>query len=243
MHKEDDTEPLPPPPSWQILCLVGPYMDPETLAVASCVSTTWSNCFSSEDIWRSFLIVRSSQGSCASEIALKFGEGASYKGIIITVESNAKRRRKNLPKPKISLSDLIFIVNVSTKTKSAMVYEKGKDLVFGSNEDKFEIELDVSNTGINSGEKDVKMTWQVVYGFWEKFFIMVDTTRPLHRKYGWFTDYLDAKDDSRLVGEMKTSFNGQVLEKIGFSIVNTNDRRNLTVNDVLRYVERFCGIA
>ncbi|CAA7059394.1 unnamed protein product [Microthlaspi erraticum] len=246
MHKEDDkhehTEITPP--SWEALDLVSSYMEPETLAIASCVSTTWLKCFSSENLWRSLLISRSSQASSPYKLALDTTEAiTSYKQVVTAVERDAKRRRKDqLPKLKLSLSDLSFIVHVSAGTKKASILKKGKELVFGCN-DKFHIEADVSNSGITVGEKDVRMTWQVVYRNWEKFFTMADTTRSLddtaHTRYGWFTEKLEDKDNRKLVGDVKPRFNGEFLDNIGFSMVDSDGWSSLLVDEFLRYLQRF----
>jgi len=41
-----------PSPSWELLFLVAQHLDPKSLATASCVSKSWLESFSSEDIWR-----------------------------------------------------------------------------------------------------------------------------------------------------------------------------------------------
>ncbi|KAG5377421.1 hypothetical protein IGI04_042017 [Brassica rapa subsp. trilocularis] len=238
MHKENDEQ--PPPPSWEVLNAISYHMDPETLAVASCVSTTWLKCFSSENLWKSIMTARSSQRSCPYEIALEHTEGGivSYKRLVSAVERDAKRRRKGQLEEavKISLSDLSFIIHVSTKTKKASVYKKGKDLVFDPN-DKFQIEVDVSKAGITAGKDEVRVTWQIMYK--EKFFTVADTVRSLDTKYGWFVDKLEYKDNRKLVGDVKTSFKEDVLEKIGFAIVDSDGWGSLLVDGFLRYLQRF----
>ncbi|ESQ43472.1 hypothetical protein EUTSA_v10015674mg [Eutrema salsugineum] len=241
MHKEEHDE-HEHTPSWEALSLLGLYMEPETLAIASCVSTTWLKCFSSENLWKSLITARSAQPSSPYEFALENTEITSYKHLVSTVESDAKRRRKNQSPAeiKISLSDLSFIFHVSTETKKASVLKKGKDLEFGPN-DKFQIEADVSSYEISAGEKSVRMTWQVVYKNWEKFLTIADDTitRSLDRNYGWFTDKLEDKDNRKLLGDVKPSFNGGVLDKIGFAIVDSDGYGNLLVGGFLRYLQRF----
>ncbi|XP_018444821.1 probable F-box protein At5g04010 [Raphanus sativus] len=226
-------------PSWEVLNAISYYMDPETLAVASCVSTTWLKCFSSENLWKSIMTARSSQRSSPYEIALEHTEGViSYKHLVSAVERDAKRRRKGQLEEtiKIPLSDLSFIVHVSTKTKKASVYKKGEDLVFGPN-DKFQIEVDVSKAGITAGEEEVRMTWQVMCK--GKFVTVADTTRSLDTKHGWFIEKLEYKDNRKLVGDVKMSFSGDVLEKIGFAIVDSDGWGSLLVDGFLRYLQRF----
>ena len=240
VHEEDDVHEhtKPRPPSWEALCVLGPYMDPQTLAIASCVSTTWLECFSSDDLWKALLTARSSQRSSPYEIVLKNTDNISCKHLVSAVETDAKRRRKDqvVEPVKISLCDLSFMVHVSTKTKKASVYKKGKDLDFGPN-DKFQIEADVSNAAITAGEDDVMMTWQVMYK--GKFFTLADTTRSMDTKNGWFTDKLEDKCNRKLVGDVKPSFNGEVLEKIEISIVDSDGWGSLLLDGVLRYLQRF----
>ncbi|RID47936.1 hypothetical protein BRARA_I04493 [Brassica rapa] len=97
VHEEDDVHEhtKPRPPSWEALCVLGPYMDPQTLAVASCVSTTWLECFSSDDLWKALLTARSSQRSSPYEIVLKNTDNISCKHLVFAVEMDAKRRRKD----------------------------------------------------------------------------------------------------------------------------------------------------
>ncbi|CAN7095913.1 unnamed protein product [Brassica rapa subsp. narinosa] len=240
VHEEDDVHEhtKPHPPSWETLCVLGPYMDPETLAVASCVSTTWLECFSSDDLWKALLTTRSSQRSSPYEIVLKNTESISCKHLVSAVETDAKRRRKDqVAEPvKISVSDLSFIIHVSNKKKKASVYKKGKDLEFDPS-DKFQLEADVSNAAITAGEDDVMMTWQVMYK--GKFFTIADTTRSLGTKNGWFTDKLEDKCNRKLVGDVKPSFKGDVLEKIGFSVVDSDGWGSLLLDGFLRYLQRF----
>ncbi|KAG2286586.1 hypothetical protein Bca4012_032901 [Brassica carinata] len=229
----------PHPPSWEALCVLGPYMEPETLAIASCVSTTWLECFSSDNLWKALLTSRSSQRSSPYEVVLQNTETISYKHLVSAVETDSKRRRKDqvAEAVKVLLSDLSFIVHVSTKTKKASVYKTGKDLVFGPN-DKFQIEVDVSNAAITAGEEDVRMTWQVMYK--GKFFMLADTSRTsLDTKYGWFTEKLEDKCNRKLVGDVKPGFNEDVLEKIGFSIVDSDGWGSLLLDGFLRYLQRF----
>lgn len=87
----------------------------------------------------------------------------SYKRLVSAAESDAKHRRKNKPaEPKISLSDLVFIVHLSAGTTKATVVKQGKDLVFGSNE-RFQIEADVSDSGFTTDMNQVRMLWKVVF--------------------------------------------------------------------------------
>ncbi|XP_010490892.1 PREDICTED: probable F-box protein At5g04010 [Camelina sativa] len=245
MHKEDEhTEPSPPP-SWEILCLLGPYMEPETLAVASCVSTTWSKCFSSEHLWKSLLTTRHSPFFKAVTKDETKPAWLSYKRLTSAAESASKRRRNNKPaEPTISLSDLVFIVHVSAGSMEAVVVKQGKDLVFGSNE-RFQIEADVSDSGFTADMKDVRMSWSVALRNYQRIFLISDTVvKSLDTKIGWFTDELPAttnrySDGSKLVGDVKPSFKEEVLDKVVFAMADSCNWKSLFVDDVLRYLQCF----
>lgn len=68
-----------------------------------------------------------------------------------------------------------------------------------------------------------------------KFFIIVDIIRSLGIKNGWFIDKFEDKCNRKLVGDVKSSFNGEVFEKIGISIVDLDGWGFLLFNGVLRY--------
>lgn len=242
MHdKHEHTEPTPP--SWEVLSLLAPYMEPETLAIASCVSTTCLQCFSSANLWKSTLTMHNDLSYFADTEETMIGE--SFKRIVSAVQSDAKRCRRNQPaKPKITLSDLIFIVHVSSGSTKATIVKKGKDLVFGSKE-RFQLVADVSTAGFTEGTKDVRMLWRVVVKDYRRLLTIKDTVKSLDTKLGWFTDELPApesrylKSSSSLVGDVKPSFNGEVLDKVGFAIVDSSTWESLFVDDVLRYLQLF----
>ncbi|KAL1201498.1 putative F-box protein [Cardamine amara subsp. amara] len=247
MHKEDDkhehTE--PPPPSWEVLSLVGPYTKPETLAVASCISSTWSQCFSSEYLWKFMLNANYEPSDFAATTGDTMNNKLSYKRLVSTAASDAKRRRKNKPEePKISLSDLVFIIDVSAGSTKATVVKHGKDLVFGSNE-RFQIEADVGDSRFTTDMKEVRMLWKVVFRDYQRMFTISDNViKSLDTKIGWFTNELPAPPNrylsgSNLLGDVKTSFNGEVLDKVVFAMAELGNWKSLFVDDVLRYLQCF----
>ncbi|KAF2591344.1 hypothetical protein F2Q70_00041437 [Brassica cretica] len=111
------------------------------------------------------------------------------------------------------------------KQRKHQFTKKCQDLEFGPN-NKFQIEADVSNATIIAGENDVTMMWQVMYK--GKFFTLADTTRSL-----------DTKCNRKLVGDVKPSFNDNILEKIRFSIVDSDSWRVLLLGGFLRYLQWF----
>ncbi|VVB13128.1 unnamed protein product [Arabis nemorensis] len=232
----------PIPPSWEILSVLAPYMEPETLAIACCVSTTWLQCFSYANLWKSTLTMHNDLSYFANTEETMIGD--SFKRIVSAVQSDAKRCRRNQPsKPKISLSDLIFIVHMSTGSTQATIVKKGKDLAFGSKE-RFQIVADVSNSGFTAGMKEVRMLWRVVVKDYRRLFTIKDTVKSLDTKLGWFTDELPAPESryfksSNLVGDVKPSFNGEVLDKVGFAFVDSSTWESLFVDDVMRYLQLF----
>ncbi|VVB13121.1 unnamed protein product [Arabis nemorensis] len=89
------------------------------------------------------------------------------KSPVVTAEEGEHSGTKEvqLPNPKISLSDLIFVICVDTDAKKLSLVRFGDDLKFGSN-GRFLIEVeDLSGSGVtkSGGMDDVTIKWRVVY--------------------------------------------------------------------------------
>ncbi|MED6123769.1 hypothetical protein PIB30_052478 [Stylosanthes scabra] len=246
---------IPPPPPWEVLVLVAHYLDPKTLAIASCVSSSWLSSMSSDHLWIPFLTANfpslsnlPSSSSAADAVSCRrlFGIG----------HSAAKRRRKNLPKPKLSLADLVFAVSISAVDDSGVVAmtKPGESLVtdppgvfcfdvgFGS----------YSGLAVEEGAKEVKITWNVILKGWREVFTMMDIKGKIYFKdggEGCFSIGLPAPGccssavASAVVADMNLGMircrerrsNGKVkVNKVSVGILSVVDWRYIGVEDGLR---------
>ncbi|CAL1352356.1 unnamed protein product [Linum trigynum] len=102
----------PPPPPWEVLALVSRHLDPKTLAIASCVSRTWRAATSSDHLWRPIATARFPSLAAALKTV---HPSLPYRRLYALAHSAATstRRLKPLPKPSISLDDLVFSIDLS----------------------------------------------------------------------------------------------------------------------------------
>jgi len=94
-----------PSPSWELLFLVAQYLDPKSLATASCVSKSWLESFSSEDIWRPIC-----SAHYPSVYNLKHVDPAvSWHRLCGIASTAASKLQLQKPiKPHLPLNDLLF---------------------------------------------------------------------------------------------------------------------------------------
>ncbi|XP_010543510.1 PREDICTED: probable F-box protein At5g04010 [Tarenaya hassleriana] len=244
-------------PAWEVLSLAADHMDGETLAMASCVSKTWRLCFSSENLWRSLFVTHHpSLYSAMTKMTTSSSSSSpeiSYRRLCYAAESAAKRRRsvRQPAKPKITLSDLTFIVHVRNSDMNLTMEKHGKDIAVPS-DGLFRFNIDVTNlhgSNLFAGDmKEARVTWHVVYREWESVFTMTDGIRSLEKEK-WFTDELPPPEfsifsrGSGLAADVALEITGGnqsvKVEKMVLGIMNTVDLRYLNLDDGLRYLERF----
>lgn len=144
--------------------------------------------------------------------------------------------------PKISLSDLVFYMLVSTERKITSLVKRGDEVEFGSN-DRFHIHVeDLSHIGMSKfSMANAKITCEVVYkGDWKDAITIFDVRRSLDAKFGWLNNDLVIPEGyhiSGLVADVNVSFNGELCDKIGFQIFHEGDRRYFSLGDTLQYLQ------
>ena len=107
-----------PSSSWELLLLVAQYLDPKTLAAASCVSKSWSESFSSEDVWRPLC---SAQYPCVYNLR-HIDPAVSCRRIYgIASTAASKIRLQKAAKPHLPLNDLLFVVTAKTGESSTLL--------------------------------------------------------------------------------------------------------------------------
>ncbi|MQM10752.1 hypothetical protein Taro_043650 [Colocasia esculenta] len=103
----------PSPPPWEVVVLLSHRLDPKTLALASCVSRSWSAVMSSDDLWRP--ICHSHFPSLSSLLlhsSASFTSRSPYRSLFCFLRSASPRRRRDPPLPRLALSQLTFSVDV-----------------------------------------------------------------------------------------------------------------------------------
>lgn len=149
-----------------------------------------------------------------------------------------------LPKPKLSMSDLVFVVHLSTAESNIMLMVRHVDREFGSN-DRFHIEVpNLRGFGMSeAGMDDVMIRLEVVYkGDLENCVIIMGAIRSLDTNFGWLIDDFVAPKDLLIRGlaaDVKVGFNGDLLDMISLEIFTKSDQKYFTADDTLRYLECF----
>ncbi|CAL9229071.1 unnamed protein product [Arabidopsis halleri] len=167
------------------------------------------------------------------------------KSPVVMAEEGEHSGAKELAKPKISMSDLMFVIGVhTTKSKKLTLVESGKNREFSHN-DRFQIEIvDLSRFEVpKSSMDDVMITWEVVYKKdWQNVATIVKARRSLDTNLRWLFNDLPAPEDlirSGLTADVKVSLNGDLLDKISLEIFTESDKRYLSPDDTLRYLQCF----
>ncbi|WJX17544.1 hypothetical protein P8452_07447 [Trifolium repens] len=242
--------------SWEILILIAHYLDPKTLAIASCVSKSWLHSMSSDLLWKPILTTHfPSLSTLPSNI--------SYCRLFALSHGASLRRRQTPSKPTLSLGDLIFAVSITSNRDSntiggfswpADVLQENPPGVF-----RFCVGFDggvaVKNEGL---EEVVKVTWNVVVKGWRGVFTLMDCVGKMGFVGGgeeWFSQELPAPGccskvvTSSVVADMRAGMcgcgesddgGGKVrVGKISVGILNVDDWRYVGIEDGLRYLQHF----
>jgi hypothetical protein len=238
--------------SWEILILVAHYLDPKTLAIASCVSKSWLHSMSSDILWKPILTTHfPSLATLPSNV--------SYCRLFALGHGAAKRRRQTPLKPTLSLGDLIFTASIRSNRDFSMiggsswpvdVLQEDPPGVF-----RFCVGFDsgvVKNEGL---EEVVKVTWNVVVKGWRGVFTLMDCVGKMGFVGGgeeWFSQELPAPGccskvvASSVVADMRVGMcgcggeSGKVrVGKISVGILNVDDWRYVGIEDGLRYLQHF----
>ncbi|CAE6086106.1 unnamed protein product [Arabidopsis arenosa] len=153
-----------------------------------------------------------------------------------------------LAKPKISMSDLTFVIYVTTEEKMLALKKLGAELDFGSN-DRFYIQVEnLSHLGMSkSSMAGVNIKCEVIYkDDWEEEdddVIIVDARRPLDTNFGWLNnDLVTPKGyilNRGLVADITVSFKSGLFDKIDLQIFHQGEGRYFSLDDTLSYLQCF----
>lgn len=244
------------PPSWEVLLLVGNHLDPRTLAVASCVSKSWSYAMSLDLLWKPLCTAH-----FPSISALKItNTSISYRRLYSIGNASAKQRSRLPPKPRISIDSLIFFIHLSAKNGGetiATVAKPANEAIADAN-GMFKFDIDVEK-GHSKAVEEVRVTWNVVMRGWEGVFTMMDlegklkVVSSLAGEIGWFSEELPSPrccfwgGGSGVVADFKLGFGrggsggggGIEVEKVSVGMLSTVSWRYLGMEDGLKYLQHF----
>ncbi|KAM7265245.1 hypothetical protein ACFE04_002928 [Oxalis oulophora] len=252
----------PPPPSQEVLNLVGGHLDPQSVAIASCVCKSWNDTLSSEDIWRDVCKIHyPSLAAVVSDPPLPMDRRlapvslppVTYRRLCAMGFSAVLRRHKHVvPKIRISIDDLIF--NIVVKTR----YDRENPIISLWNPSpcpstegrfKFNIETDpVDLVGVPEQCQYVQyvVTWNVFLKGWRGMHSIMDNSRaPRHMP---LTCKVRCSSSEKIIAtfELVPTIinNGEIIKAnkviVGMQGVwrHANDSL-LTVDEGLRFLQHF----
>ncbi|KAJ7976717.1 F-box protein [Quillaja saponaria] len=243
-------------PSWEVLVILSQYLDPKTLALASCVSKSWSDSMSSDHLWKPIF---TSHFPSLSTLQLT-NPTVPYRRLFAIGRAAAKRRQQTPSKPHISLDNLIFAVTISTtKSHVVTVAKPGDELLVDPHNGVFRFDVDVREESglVNEGLKEVKISWNVIIKGWRGVFTMMDCDGTMSfaaGAEGWFSEELPMPGccsnagATGIVADLKLGLSdgkqnyrdGKVrVNKLSVGILSIVDWRYVSVEDGLRYLQHF----
>ncbi|KAL2326074.1 hypothetical protein Fmac_025132 [Flemingia macrophylla] len=233
-----------PTPSWETLVLVATYLDPKTLAIASCVCKSWFSSMSSDNVWRP--IVASHFPSLASL-------PVAHRRLFAIGYAAAVRRLRGPSKPGLTLEDLIFVVSVRTREDEVFsaVRPGGMLKVDASSVFLFDMGCDGAVLRERTVE-DVVVTWHVVLRGWRGVFTMMESEGKVGfvpGGEGWFSQELPVPEccsgtvKSAVAADLKVVVGGGKggvrVEEVTVGILSVADWRYVGVEDGVRYLQHF----
>ncbi|KAF9614186.1 hypothetical protein IFM89_015694 [Coptis chinensis] len=246
------------PPSWEIIHLVSEYLDPKALANTSCVNKTWSILMSSDHLWKSH---------CFAHYPSLFNlhvmhPTVSYRKLYILGHLSPMCKHVRPQKPYISMNDIFFTIDVLDGDSHIFSLTKAGEDIMPDSSGLFRFDLDVHASGISMTFKlldELRVKWSVVLKDWKGVALVMDSLDCKERgKKGtisgserWFMEELPLKgccfslgasnivSELRLFSLSKDRNKMMKVEKVTVGLLRENCWRYLSVDDALRYLQRF----
>ncbi|XP_068661708.1 probable F-box protein At5g04010 [Aristolochia californica] len=237
-------------PPWEIVNLLSRHLEPKTLAIASCVSKSWSVPMSSDELWRPICLSRFPSLSALRQLH----PNIPYRRLFHLAHSASVRPRLIPPPPRISLRQLFFAVDIFNESGSLIfsLVKPGLQVNPGPGEVfRFDIEVAVCL------EEEMRVGWTVVLEGWKGVFSMMkgkSKGRTVISDGGelWFTEELPSagccvgRSTSGLTAEVGVIFGGQrggsgkrMVEKLKLGLMSDVNCRYANLDEGLRYLQRF----
>ncbi|XP_057982660.1 probable F-box protein At5g04010 [Malania oleifera] len=245
-------------PPWEALFLIARHLDAKTLAIASCVSKSWFSSMSSDHLWHPICSAHFPAFSHLRDTGA--GAAVPYHLLYTLGRAAALRRLRRPPKPRVSLDDLLFTIDIFVEDRLvATVARPGEELGAATN-GVFRFEIDVGEKGATVERarlEGVRVTWHVVAKGWTGAVAMVEgggkgSFGPA-ATMGWFSEELltpgccaaGAGGRSGLVAELKLGFCGggggdEVrVEKVCVGVLSIMSWSYLSIECALRHLQHF----
>lgn len=240
---------------WEIVSLVSDHLDPKTLSVVSCVNKSWNKLMSSDFLWEricdqyypSLLKLHRSSDTCAT---------FSYRSLYAMALAASKRKPPIPLKPRLSLTDLVFAIDIHTNDdrsfsvlKPCSELKANKDGLF-----QFQFNFNVEEeeeedlVDFESKKGDISsVTWNVLKKEdWPRIFTVIDGAaqqtnshdgaEKTFTKNVLATACCPSNPDSGMKAELRLEL---ARRKITLAFINSLTWRYLTLDDALRYLQCF----
>ncbi|XP_057547354.1 probable F-box protein At5g04010 [Amaranthus tricolor] len=251
MSSNDDSIQNDLPPPWEILDLVSHHMDPQTLAIASCVSKSWSRCFSANHLWDPFCTT--AFPSLSSLTAAVVPRHRLY----ALAHAEALHRKRKPRKPCISLHGLVFALSVRLPTGEVNVIMPCSDMRWDPHGlFRFDVRVDEEREWGLEELKEAKVTWVVAEREWKAVFTVAEDSGA--GKLASVVDGVFSKElplpgccvstsavsgghvaDIRVGLKEQDNKRMNKIEKISVGIMSVFNWRHVSVDDALIYLEHF----
>ncbi|RDY04679.1 putative F-box protein, partial [Mucuna pruriens] len=237
------------PPPWEALVLVATYLDPKTLAIASCVSKSWFSSMSSDTIWKPILATH-----FPSLSTLPHSATVAFRLLFAMGYEASTRRRRRPSRPSLSLHDLVFAVSIFTRDRSVVSTAWSCDVLRADAPGVFRFGIGCDGGVLREGMEEVRVTWNVVLKGWRGVFTMMERDGKVGfvpGGEGWFSQELPAPGccsgavASAVVADLTVRMcggkggDGVRVDRVSVGILSVVDWRYVGVEDGLRYLQHF----
>ncbi|KAM3234552.1 putative F-box protein [Capsicum annuum] len=257
-------------PPWQVIVLVSTHLDPKTLAIASCVCKSWSISLSLDQLWQPLCCSHYPSLSTLhnnNDNNNSYDSVVSYRRLYALGQRASNRRLKQPSKPCVSISNIIFALNIYKNSVCVVSLVKNGSQLSFDKKGVFRFDIDVEqwlrNSGSAADNKNgdlgtfdalgaVKVTWDVILEGYKGVFNVMNCKgkgRFVLGLEGWFSEELpppgccSSDTVSGLMADLRLGLKVEdgraMVEKISAGILSIVSWRYLFVDDALRYLQHF----
>ncbi|WOK96178.1 putative F-box protein [Canna indica] len=174
-------------PPWEVVELLSQFLDPKTLAAASCVSKSWYAAFSSDHLWKPIC-------HSAFPSSRHLTTSVSPRHLFLLLHTASRRRRRTPSPPILSLRRLLFMVDVFQRGAPVLSLAKaGEELV--PLHDVFRFDVPVAGGGAVGSGEETRVVWTVATMECREAFVLMNCVgefegKSVGRDELWFSEKL-----------------------------------------------------